>query len=1068
VLRPPDRQPPTPSRSVRPAPAVATILAILTAAAIGAEPTGPLAILTTHCLDCHSGDEPQAAVAFDRLVTAPDFAADFSGDFRTWQAVREVIEAGRMPPREAGALTAAERDAMLGWLVPGLRTAVEAHAGDPGPVTLRRLTNFEYDATVRDLTGLELGLSREFEPDGGGGEGFANTGDVLFVNPRQFDRYLASARTVADQATILPGTGIVVRQERVGPRGPEAIRDQVQQALYVWYQKAAGPHVPADGDDLREADFLLACWKHAHRGVTGADSLDALADAAGLSRPLLANWWAFLQAVEPPSRFLDLTRLAWRRLPPPDPSRPHDVPAAVTQGVALIQAERRSWYAHNPDLYWSTTQRVQQDAEGLNPYPLAIATAGADRVHLVVGDAGDGNEGDVVRLQELRVHVGPGWQKYGDWLAARRQELEAALAAQASPEAPGETAANTPPAPAPDAGRETAGGTVAALEAERAAIVAALGRFGTHPRGRAAAADEIVVVAPAVVTLPIPAAATKFKGLGRLDLDDPDADQATAQWRATVGDPPDPAGVMPGIITVWKRGSTKGRETMREFSLMRQAFPENFDLRLSGITDNFRFRPPHPRVWWLSDEQLLALLPEADRTAHQALMTDWSLARHLQLSPAQAADWDARVLAHLDDFAARAWRGPLTDAERERLHGIYRAAVGAAAAPDGAETPGEVAAGGLREQAAREALVAGLVAPRFLYRIEAQQAEEHPVSAWELAARLSYFLWSSPPDEPLRRAAADGSLLDPVRLEREVRRMLADERSEALAREFAARWLRFHGFSSRAPVDRGTYPEFTPALQADMETEATAFLADIIRHDRPLRELFGAEHTFLNERLAAHYRIPGVEGPAWRRVDVAAHGRGGLLGMAAILASTSYPHRTSPVLRGNWVLTSVLGTPTPPPPADVPPLEESAGIAAGMRDRLQAHRAAEACAVCHDRIDPLGFALEGFDVLGRQRDRDDTSAPLDLAAEFVDGTTFTGFAGLRGFLGDRRDLVVLQFCRKLLGYALGREVLPTDLPLLERLRDRILEDDAGLSAAVLDIVRSRQFLNRRGEPADLQ
>jgi hypothetical protein len=296
--------------------------------------------------------------------------------------------------------------------------------------------------------------------------------------------------------------------------------------------------------------------------------------------------------------------------------------------------------------------------------------------------------------------------------------------------------------------------------------------------------------------------------------------------------------------------------------------------------------------------------------------------------------------------------------------------------------------------------------------------------------------------------------------------MLADPRSEALAREFAARWLRFRGFAERAPVDRETFPEFTPELQADMEAEATAFLADLFRRDRPLRELFDAGHTFLNERLAVHYGVSGVAGPELRRVEVADEGRGGLLGMAAILASTSYPQRTSPVLRGNWVLTAVLGTPTPPPPADVPPLEESAAEGAGIRERLKAHRAAAACAACHDRIDPLGFALEGFDVLGRRRDRDDGSAPLDLSAEFVDGTTFTGFEGLRGFLADRRDLVMLQFCRKLLGYALGRAVLPTDMPLVESLRDRILEEDAGISAAVLGIVQSRQFLNRRGKVVD--
>ena len=999
-----------------------------------ADAAGPLEIVQANCLDCHSGDQPQAAVALDRLVAAPDLHRDF----RSWQAVREQIESGRMPPREAGELATADRETVLAWLVPGLRAAIEANAGDPGNVTLRRLTNAEYDVTVRDLTGIDYSLAKEFEPDGGGGEGFANTGDVLFVNPAQFDRYLGAGRRIADHASILPGTGIVFHGERVGGRGPEPLRDQAGQALYVWYQKAAAPHVPTDGSDLREADFMLACWKHAHRGLTGADSLDTLADKAGLARHYLANWWALLQADEPVSRYLDLTRLAWRRLPPPDPAAPHEVPAAVTAGLQAIQAERRSWYTRNPDLNaWGTPQRKQQDADSLrDDYPVATATDGADRVHLVVGDVADGADGDIVRLHDLQIQIGGHWRPYCDWLAEHRRAVEDRLAKFEQGDA------------AEDA---------AAIRRELDPLVAAAGRFGKHPAGRAVGPADIVVAAPAVITLPLPCDATTFKGKGRLDVDDPAADRSSAQWLATVGEPPNPAGVLPGAVTVWKLGTDTQKNLMREFESMKKAFPENFSLRLSGIAENFRTPPTSPRVYWLSEGQLLGLSSDRDRAMHAALSSDWSLASGLTLSAEQAAEWDARVLAHIDAFAERAWRGPLAAEERERLHGIYRATV---AAGD------ETAAGGLREQAAREAVVAVLAAPRFLFRIEEQHEAEQPVSTWELATRLSYFLWSSLPDEPLRRAAADGSLAKPERLAAEVRRMLADPKSEALAREFAARWLRFRGFAERAPVDRQAFPEFTPQLQADMEAEATAFLADMIRQDRPLRDLFGAGHTFLNERLATLYAVPGVTGPELRRVEVAEHGRGGLLGMAAILASTSYPRRTSPVLRGNWVLTAVLGTPTPPPPADVPPLEESAAAGTGIRDRLKAHRAAAACAACHDRIDPLGFALDGFDVLGRRRDRDDASAPLDLSAEFVDGTKFTGLEGLRGFLADRRDLVMLQCCRKLLGYALGRAVLPTDLPLVESLRDRIVQEDAGISVAVLGIVQSRQFLNRRGASAD--
>ncbi|MFM8497117.1 MAG: DUF1592 domain-containing protein, partial [Planctomycetia bacterium] len=809
--------------------------------------------------------------------------------------------------------------------------------------------------------------------------------------------------------------------------------DQAHQAIYVWYQKAATPHVPLDGDDLREADYLLACWKHRHRDLTGAASLDALADAVGLSRPYLANWWTFLQADEPASRYLDLTRLAWRALPPPDPAAPQAVPEAVIAGTKAIQAERKSWYTRMPERYGETTQRAQQDVDALHPYPLYADVSGRPHVHVLVGDAADGNEGDVVRLFDLKVTVADKQHGYYDWLVARRQELEQAIAAR-------------PAGTEPDA----------AMARDLDAVRAVLERFGKHPRGRAADPREIVAVAPEKITLPLPAGATRFQGQGRLDLEDPDLPKATAQWMATANDALGPSGVYANEFTVWPRHGAKAGKAMHEFELMRQAFPATRDLRLFGITQNLHGPNKTPRVYWLSDEQLLSLVPEAERSRHAALMIDWNTTRQPKPWPELSADWDNRLLAHLDAFAARAWRGPLTDDERARLHAIYTKGLEAATAA-GTE--------GGREQAAREAVVAVLSAPRFLFRVEEQRPGEQRVSAHELAARLSYFLWSSLPDEQLRQAAADGSLLQPERLTAEVKRMLADPKAEALAREFAAQWLRFRGFSAKAPPDREKYPELTPDLQADMEHEAVAFLADMIRTDRPLREIFTAGHTFLNDRLATHYGIPGVVGPEFRRVDVAAHGRGGLLGMGAVLASTSYPRRTSPVLRGNWVLSAVLGTPTPPPPPNIPPLDESPAAGLGLRARLQAHRANAACAVCHDRIDPLGFALEGFDVLGRRRDLDDTGAPVDLVATLADGTTFAGFDGLRDYLTRSRDVVTLQFCRKLLGYALGREILPTDLPLLEDLRGRILAEDAGISAAVLGIVHSRQFQNRRDDPA---
>ena len=230
-----------------------------------------------------------------------------------------------------------------------------------------------------------------------------------------------------------------------------------------------------------------------------------------------------------------------------------------------------------------------------------------------------------------------------------------------------------------------------------------------------------------------------------------------------------------------------------------------------------------------------------------------------------------------------------------------------------------------------------------------------------------------------------------------------------------------------------------------------------------MREILAADYTFLNERLANHYGIPDVKGEELRQTKVSDYSRGGLLGMGALLTRTSYPHRTSPVLRGNWLLHSVLGAPTPPPPNNVPKLDDNITAPKSLRERLERHRADKACASCHDRIDPLGFALEGFDPIGRIRKTDETGAPVDDSAQAKDGNKFKGIAGLRDYLKVREPEFNGQFCRKLLGYALGRIVLPTDKLLLEEMKTQLQSSDPTFAGAVLAITQSRQFQNRRGE-----
>lgn len=988
---------------------------------------GARAVLEKHCYECHGGKKTKGGVDLKRLDADPKVGSEFD----LWNKVLEAVKSGDMPPDDQPPLPAADRQRSLDWLGGAIEQAVRANAGDPGLVTVRRLTNAEYDRTLRDLTGVDLQLSRDFVPDGGGGEGFSNVGDVLFVSPQQLDKYFLAARKAADHATILPGSGIGFRRERVGLRGPVQLKAQVEQGLYVWYQKMAAPFLPKDGEDQREADYMLACWKFKHRDVTGAESLKQLADAAGLVPAFLENWWELLQNPEPKSRFLDLTRVAWRELP--GPAADKSVPPEVIDRIGKIQADQRSWLgpADNPG---TGVQRRQQDADGLREYPIHLAVSGLSEVHLVAGDCGDGNAGDWVEFSGLEIQHGKGGkvrQPYVDWLRGQLDRDRARLAFDQDPERQG-------PRPRLEGVRER----VSAGEAF-------LARLGKHALGLEAKPVSVYVQAPTDLVLPLPADAALFRAVGRLDLRVPDVEKATAQWTLLKGPVPDLTRILPGVLTVWKTQTEAARKTMQDFGAMRTVFPDEYVRRLEEVARNFHRGGKGRGVYYLNDTQLLGMVPEPEKARWEKMMADWRLVAPGKLNPKQETDWDAALKRHMGEFAALAWRRPLAADEQAQLEGLYAAA--RARELD-------------RESAVREVLVRVLVAPQFLFKLEdASQPGERPLDAWELASRLSYTLWASIPDPALRAAAADGSLLRPEVLERETRRMLKDGRAGALAEEFAGQWLRFNAFESKVNIDPAKFPEFTPDLRADMYREAVEFFTHLIREDRPVREICGADYTFLNERLAGFYGVPEVKGAEFRKVSVAGNGRGGVLGMGALLSKHSYPHRTSPVLRGNWLLDAVLGAPTPPPPNDVPKLDEGAEKPASLRARLEMHRADRACAVCHDRIDPLGFALEGFDPVGRLRKADDSGHPVDDRAQWKNGPAFQGVAGLRQFLGSRQGELDRQFCRKLVGYALGRTLLATDRPLVEEMVRELNAHEGRFSVGILAVVKSRQFKNRRTE-----
>lgn len=639
-------------------------------------------------------------------------------------------------------------------------------------------------------------------------------------------------------------------------------------------------------------------------------------------------------------------------------------------------------------------------------------------------------------------------------------------------------------------------------------------RFGKHPNGGAAGSVDsasMCVQAPSVVQVRLPsdlAAGAEFVTTGTLHAET--GREGSAQLQILITKPEAPAGLQPiaveetnagGPWTSNDRGISYARPiVVADGSAARLRFEAAFaDFRTwfpaalcyakivpvdEVITLTLFYREDeHLRRLMLDDaqsERLDRLWDELHFVSQDALKLVDAFEQLWQYATQDAdpkvfepmrqpiheraaaflrrlGDAEPRQLDALVEFAARVYRRPLAESESRGLRDLYDSL-------RRQELP--------HDEAFRLVLARLFVSPAFLYRAERIPAAEsgrqpaaaiaQPVSDVELATRLSYFLWSSVPDEALRESAAGGRLQQGEELIAQARRMLKDPRVCRLAAEFATQWLHIYQFDAHDEKSPAVFPTFA-SLRGAMHEEFLRFFTDMVQRDGSILELLDADHTFLNEDLARHYGIPGVTGPHWRRVEgMREQGRGGILGMAAPLAKQAGASRTSPILRGNWVSEVLLGEKTPRPPNGVPQLPET--VPAGLTERqlTELHTAEAACAKCHARIDPFGFTLEGFDAIGRTRRAAPGVPPLNTRAKLFDGAEVDGLDGLRSYLlTTRREQWIRFFCRKLLGYSLGRAVQLSDEPLLDDMMADLKANDYRFGAAVEAIVRSPQFRNLR-------
>jgi hypothetical protein len=1012
---------------MRPAAAAAALLAALAAPARAADPLDRQLeetvrpFLATYCLGCHGKEKPKAELD---LSTVTDLRSAARALPRL-EAAAERLASGEMPPEKAKQHPEPQARALvIDWIRALRRQQVGGQAGDPGPVLARRLSNAEYDYTIRDLTGVDLHPARQFPVDPANEAGFDNSGESLVMSPPLLKKYLDAARAIAEHVVLTPG-GLSFSPQ---PLLTDTDRDEYAVGRIVaFYQRQ-----PTD-----LADYFQAAWRYHHRAALGQPdaTLASVALDQKVSPAYLTTVWS---ALSEPADLGPLTTVQalFAALPPDERGaragceRLRDfvrgLRAEVAPVVENLQLKGLS-SGNQAFLLWKDGERARQRTSCERP-PLYVAGA---------------------RRDELRP-----------------QTVEAAAAlAMAVTHFSFRNIVHDSALPIPFAVHELA----ATFDPPDLAL--AIPDEAARPRYEAAFARFCEVFPDAFYV----------SQRGRTQLDQPkDRREREEQGRLLSAGFHNMFGFFRDDQPLYRRilderGRRELDELWRELDFITRAPQrQHADFLFYERGESRTLRAP--AFDFIRAEDRSAVTPPMIRRlataylaiARESLRTGGGDPRAIPVLEGFFRDVAANVervdrerrqaepthVSALLAFAGRAYRRPLTAAERSGLRRFYRSL-----RDEGMD----------HESAIRDGVARVLMSPNFLYRMDlVRPGGPRRLDDQALASRLSYFLWSSMPDDQLLARAAAGDLHRPEVLVAQARRMLLDPRARALAVEFGGGWLDFRRFEDLNTVDREHYPGFDAALRAAMFEEPVRFLLDLVQHDGSVLDLLDGHHTFVNAPLARHYGMPAPAGDGWVRVDDARpYGRGGLLPMAVFLTKNAPGLRTSPVKRGYWVVRRLLGERIPPPPAQVPdlPSDERKMGALTLRQVMARHRDNPACAGCHARFDAMGLAFEGYGPVGERRTRDLAGRPVDARVAFPGAEEGAGVEGLRDYLrAHRQDEFLDNLCRKLLGYALGRTLIPSDDATIDEMRAR-LGDTHRFTNLVEAIVTSRQFLTRRLQDA---
>ena len=959
--------------------------------------------LTRYCGGCHSGATPAGGLDLKSVISLDQV----TGDFARWSLAADRVAAKEMPPKPMAAPPAELAQQFVAWVHSVRAEELRKGAGDPGVVLARRLSNAEYNATIRDLTGQDLQTAKQFPVDPANTAGFDNSGESLTMSPALLNKYLQGARSIADNAYFTAdGIEFASHPMRVTTdRQKEAI---VQ--IMAFYQAQ-----PTD-----YARYFEAAWRYRHRAALGTPkvTLAAIAAEMKLSAKYLPMVWGILQdkdAIGPVAKLQGM----WNALPAPS-----NRGALQAQTVAMRDFVKKIREHTAMQFAAPRVRGLPGQAQPLHNWRLeqyAQHHRNSDPAALRADNEPAPKPIDVPRFPGLHADASPRWAILMH--NARMDDTDLVY-------------------PAGQKDRYQKSFARFASVFPDTFVVSERGRYwpdNSEDQGRFLSAGIHNTAGYYRDDTALMQLILDRKGQQELDRlwwnFDFYGDQSADTWTQ---------------YFLNNAGQVDGKGA--ESGLPR---PLNH-----AITDT-------AVVMELRDKHLAkAAADPANDVAEAQKAIRWHFAlRDATMRKVEKARLAAepKHLAALQAFAARAWRRPLTAAEKANLVTYYRTL----------RAKNQLS----HEDAVRDSLVAVLMSPDFLYRMDPAGARTakaagdkaftaQALPATSLASRLSYFLWSSMPDASLARHAASGDLNQSPVLLAETRRMLKDGRAKGLATEFTANWLGVRQFETSNSVDRERFPGFTDDLRSAMFQEPVRFMADVIANDRSVLDLLYGDYTFVNPALAKHYGMPAVSGgnDNWVRVDNASrYNRGGFLPMAVFMTQNSPGLRTSPVKRGSWVVQKVLGIRIPPPPPVVPELpNDESKSELSVRDTLAQHRANPVCAACHARFDSFGLAFEGFGPVGEARDKDLAGRAVDTQVTFPGDVQGTGIAGLKAFIKDHRQgNFVDNISRKLLAYALGRSLQLSDEGLIDKMKANLAAKDYRFSALAETIALSPQFRDHR-------